>query len=170
MTPIFKGQHANETVLGLIEQSGIYWLKLALRWWWALTFFFVICAIFVDLLVNNRLGVVSVLVVVEFLSFLLLVLWHLKQRDKRKLYITNERIVRFNGKEQFSMNLDEIRDIQVRRYKKFSSIGEITFSAVTPLRAKQIPEVQALGKYVNEILRLRQAGSSTFPKYEKERP
>ena len=166
MNSHFSGQHANENILALIEQSGLYWLKLSFRWWWAFSVFFVICAIFASFLTNNTFGTVVVLVVLEIVSLLLLVLWHLRKRSKRKIYITNERIVRFNGKQQFSMNLDEIRDIQARKYRKFSSIGEITFSAVTPLRAKHIPEVQALAKYVNELLRLKKAGSSVFPKYK----
>lgn len=165
MTP-FKGQHANEICLARVEQSGIFWLKLALRWWWATTFFFGICVFFTTFFIDHLVGIISVWIIAEFAALLLLILWHLRQRDKRKIYITNERIVRFNGKEQFSMGLDEIRDIQVRR-NKFTNIGQITFSGVTPLRAKHIPEVQALSKYVHELLRLKKAGATTFPRYRK---
>ncbi len=163
---LFPGQHANEKVLALIEQSGIFWLKLALRWWWALTFLFGLCAFFVDLIwAGHRLSIIALFVIVEFAALLLLVVWHLRQRAKRKIYITNERIVRFNGKEQISMNLEEIRDIQARKYHKFTNIGDLIFTGVTPLKAKRIPEVRALAKYVNELLRLKKAGSEVFPRY-----
>ena len=166
MNTQFSGQHANEKILARIEQSGIYWLKISLRWWWAISVFFVLCAVFISFFTENTIGIASLLAVFEIVTLLLLVIWHLKKRAKKQIFITNERIVRFNGKQQFSMNLDEIRDIQARKYKKFSSIGEVTFSAVTPLTAKHIPEVQALAKYVNELLRLKKAGSEVFPKYK----
>lgn len=165
MTP-FKGQHTNEICLARIEQSGIFWLKLALRWWWAATFFLGICVFFATLVIDNLIGIITLWIVAEFAAFLLLILWHLKERAKKQLYITNERIVRLNGKEQFSMGLDEIRDIQIRK-NKFTNIGAITFSGVTPLRAKHIPEVQALSKYVHELLRLKKAGATTFPRYRQ---
>ena len=163
----FSGQHANEKILALIYQSGLYWLKISFRWWIALSILLGLCVFFMSIFTTDLVGLLALWIILEFTILLLLVVYHLKQRSKKKLFITNERIVRFNGKEQFSMNLDEIRDIQARRYKKFSSIGEITFSAVTPLRAKHIPEVQALSKYVNELLRLKKSGSTVFPKYKK---
>ncbi len=155
----------DEKILAELHAPMFFHIGTALKIWFAVFIFILICFGISLLFHNQTLLGISIVIFIQAGLFIRLIVWSIKQRSLKALIISNYRVMKHSDEASVWINLEEIKEVNVQQTNSWFG-NKLEIIAGTKLEFMPLKKADDVAGFILKMQRRKKEGKTRFPLYK----